>query len=181
MINPATDSALRSRLQPAIAMARDPKRSGLLKINVSTVVCDRSHVLMIREGHGRKRGRWNLPGGKAHLGEKLLETAVRETFEETGFDIKPLGLLGLYINVRGSNKPSIRLHVSAKLLGGQIAIDGDEVLDVRWFEIDRIRDMSDKKLWNPQMIRQTLAELSRWTGHPLRILREVDAQLLSVA
>lgn len=177
MIQAATESALRSRLMPAMAMARDPKRAGLLKVNVSTVVVDRQHILMIREGHGRKRGCWNLPGGKAQSGERLLETAVRETLEETGYEIKPLGLLGLYINVRGTTKPTLRLHLSAKLIGGQVEIDGDEVLDVRWFEIDRLRDMSDKKLWNPVMIRQTLAELSRWTGHPLRVLREVDAQL----
>jgi 8-oxo-dGTP pyrophosphatase MutT (NUDIX family) len=179
MVAPATELAIQRRLMPAMAMARDPKRAGLLKVNVSTVVVDDDRVLMIREGHGRKRGRWNLPGGKALVGERLLETAVRETLEETGYQIKPVGLLGLYIDIRGATKPSLRLHLSAKITGGQIHICGDEVLDVRWFEVDRLRDMSDKKLWNPHLIRQTLAELAQWTGHPLRVLRAVDAQLLS--
>ena len=173
----AKESALRSRLLPAVAMVRDPRRPGLLKVNVSTVVADDDHILMIREGHGRKRGCWNLPGGKAQAGEKLIDTAIRETFEETGYEIKPLGLLALFINARGPSKPSIRLHLSARLIGGDIEIDGDEVLDVRWFTVDQLRSISPKKLWNPGMIHQTLDELAHWTGHPLRVLKEVDAKL----
>lgn len=177
MIHTATDSAIRERLMPAIAMARDPRRAGVLKVNVSTLVVDDGHVLLIREGHGRKRGCWNLPGGKAHAGERLIDTAVRETLEETGYEVKPLSLLGLYINVRGATKPGIRLHLLSQLMGGDMAADGDEVLEVRWFEIARIQTMADKKLWNPMMIRQALLELDRGTRHSLRVLREVDSTL----
>ncbi|GEM_PF-916054 len=173
----ARDSAIRSRLLPAVAMVRDPGRSGTLKVNVSTVVADDNHILMVREGHGRKRGCWNLPGGKAHAGEKLIDTAVRETFEETGYDIKALGLLALFINARAGFKPSIRLHLSAKLIGGDMEIDGDEVLDVRWFTTAQLRSLSPKKLWNPGIIHQTLDEMDHWIGHPLRVLKEVDAKL----
>ena len=33
---------------------------------------------------------WGFPKGKAEEGEDELQSAVRETYEETGFDIQPL-------------------------------------------------------------------------------------------
>lgn len=33
---------------------------------------------------------WGFPKGKAEEGENELQSAVRETYEETGFDIQPL-------------------------------------------------------------------------------------------
>jgi len=177
MATPASQTTIRNRLEPAMAMARDPKRAGLLKVNVSTVVLHNDKVLMIREGRGRKRGLWNFPGGKAHLGEKLLTTAVRETLEETGIAVKPVGLLALYVDVRGTTKPSLRLHLSARMLGGRVRIDGEEVLDARWFTVAQLRDLNPKKLWNPHLILQTLVQLDHWSGHPLKLLREVDSFL----
>ena len=41
----------------------------------------------------RPSGRWCLPCGYANIGETPKDTAIRETFEETGLDIKQLELL----------------------------------------------------------------------------------------
>ncbi|MBY9080220.1 NUDIX domain-containing protein [Paenibacillus sp. HN-1] len=43
----------------------------------------------------RKRGGWEIPGGRREPGETILETACRELHEETGalgFDIAPFGV-----------------------------------------------------------------------------------------
>ncbi|MEX2216749.1 MAG: NUDIX hydrolase [Phycisphaeraceae bacterium] len=173
----ACDSSIQRRLMPAIAMARDPDRAGELKVTVSTVVCDGRRVLLVREGNGRKRGKWNLPGGKVQSGEKLVAAAVRETEEETGYLVKPVALVGLYINVRGERKPSLRLHLSAKVVDGEPEYDGDEILDVRWFTLAMLRDMPDRKLWNVHLLRRTLSEVDHEVSYPLRLLKEVDAAL----
>ncbi|MDQ0112361.1 NUDIX hydrolase [Paenibacillus harenae] len=43
----------------------------------------------------RKRGGWEVPGGRREPGEYILDTARRELFEETGaiqFEIAPFGI-----------------------------------------------------------------------------------------
>src|SRR3712207_9202438 len=59
------------------------------------------NVLIINENNQvllQKRGtypfKWGLIGGITELGESLEETAIRESKEETGLDIKDLHLLG---------------------------------------------------------------------------------------
>src|SRR5919202_2816381 len=39
---------------------------------------------------------WGLPGGGMHLGESIGQTVVREVKEETGLDVEPTGLVGIY-------------------------------------------------------------------------------------
>ena len=47
------------------------------------------HVLMIhREKEDEHQGLWLAPGGKVEANEAPYETAIRETFEETGLKIK---------------------------------------------------------------------------------------------
>ncbi len=49
--------------------------AGVLVLRVST----RIEFLLMRHNH-----RWDLPKGRAEKGETILETALRETHEETG-------------------------------------------------------------------------------------------------
>ena len=45
-------------------------------------------VLKRSSNRGAHRGKWGLPGGKADLKEMPEETAIRESFEETGIKIR---------------------------------------------------------------------------------------------
>ena len=56
------------------------------------VVNNTDEILLIQRADGKNRGLWSLPGGKRDAGENLRETAVRETFEETGIRIAIVGL-----------------------------------------------------------------------------------------
>ncbi|KAF1814928.1 hypothetical protein P152DRAFT_480049 [Eremomyces bilateralis CBS 781.70] len=48
------------------------------------------HVVLVK---GWKKGaKWSFPRGKINLGEKDLDCAIREVYEETGFDVHKAGL-----------------------------------------------------------------------------------------
>lgn len=58
-------------------------------------------ILLVKDGKflavtRRNEQKWGLPGGKVDEGESDIESAIRETFEETGLKINPVELTTLY-------------------------------------------------------------------------------------
>ncbi|MEV7546149.1 NUDIX domain-containing protein [Streptomyces sp. NPDC089915] len=79
-------------------------------------------VLLI---HRTDNGLWALPGGGVDTGESVAEAAVRETREETGFEVEVTGLIGLYTNPRhviayddGEVRQQFSICFSARIVGG---------------------------------------------------------------
>lgn len=64
-------------------------------VTVASVVVDGGRVLMVEE---RVAGRLvlNQPAGHLEPDEPLLDAAVRETLEETGWDVRPTAFIGAY-------------------------------------------------------------------------------------
>ena len=60
------------------------------------VVNDDGKLLAIQR---RDNGHWEPPGGVVEPGESLHETLIREVLEETGLQVEPHRLSGVYQNV----------------------------------------------------------------------------------
>ena len=72
------------------------------KIDVRAAVIVDERILLVQESddHG-----WALPGGWADLGESAAETAVRETHEEAGVEVRARKLIALYERERRGHPP----------------------------------------------------------------------------
>jgi 8-oxo-dGTP diphosphatase len=100
-------------------------------------------VLLIRRGDGRG---WSLPGGAMEPGESIAACLLREVWEETGLDVEPLRLVGIYSDpayMRFAYANGDRVHfVSAtfecRVVGGSLRPDGEESLEVAYFAPDAL-------------------------------------------
>ncbi|TQM16328.1 nucleotide triphosphate diphosphatase NUDT15 [Pseudonocardia kunmingensis] len=65
-----------------------------VQVGVGAVVVDGGKVLVMRRAGAHGAGTWGLPGGHQEYGETPEGTAVRETAEETGLEVRPTARLG---------------------------------------------------------------------------------------
>ncbi len=65
-------------------------------VTVATVVAHDGKLLMVEEFAGGQRLVLNQPAGHLEPDESLFEAALRETREETGWDVNLTGFIGAY-------------------------------------------------------------------------------------
>jgi|688.fasta_scaffold17329_15 bis(5'-nucleosidyl)-tetraphosphatase len=62
---------------------------GKIKKAAGILFTDGQSILLLLRSEGKNANTWGLPGGKSKSGESDLETAIRETMEETGLEKVP--------------------------------------------------------------------------------------------
>ncbi len=72
---------------------------------------------------------YDWPGGTFELGEDTVDTLKREFKEETGYDVEPEKLLGIYTSFfhhhkRNLDYQSFLVFYLVKVVGGEISTDG---------------------------------------------------------
>ncbi len=97
--------------------------------------------LLVQEKQAHVYGLWNLPAGHVDKGEAIEAAAVRETKEETGYDVKLGSKIGIYHETIES---PIRHAFIAHITGGTMQAQADEILDVRWFSYEEILNMKQE-------------------------------------
>ena len=107
-------------------------------VSVSAVIPDdHGRVLLIRR---RDNQHWEPPGGVLELAETIHDGLRREVREETGLDIEPGPLTGVYKNMpRGI----IALVFRCKITGGHLTAN-DEVTAFRWADEQEIRQLTSE-------------------------------------
>lgn len=72
-------------------------------ITVASVIENAGRFLFVKE-HAEKRIVLNQPAGHLEMDESLIQAAIRETLEETGWDIEITHVLGIYLYKAPSNQ-----------------------------------------------------------------------------
>jgi len=101
---------------------------------VGVVVVNDSKILLVKRKYPPRQGLWSLPAGFMEIDETPAETAVRETREETGFEVRVGPLLGVYA---GDDDPRVRVVLivyGAEIVGGSL-LPGDDAEEARFFPV----------------------------------------------
>ena len=124
------------------------------KLDARAAVHDaEGRLLMVRETHD---GCWSMPGGWTDVNESLAEGVVREVREESGYQVAPDRLLGLYERERRGHPPmlsfTLKAVVACRIVGGEPA-GSHETDEVGWFARDELPPLSVTRN-SPELLRR---------------------------
>lgn len=81
---------------------------------------------------------WNLPAGHVDKDEQLEPAAIRETKEETGYDVRLIEQIGLY---HESASQSVKHVFLAEIVGGELKPQEGEIIAVEWLSFDEVNNL----------------------------------------
>ena len=134
-------------------------------------------ALVVRDGailltQRSDNGNWSMPGGAQDPGESLTQTAIRETLEESGIQIRPTGVAGIYTDPKHvmhyTSDDEVRQEFTvvyrADYLSGE-PTTSDETTQVEWVPVERLAEL---KMDRSQRMRIEwgLAHADSWIDPP---------------
>ncbi|MCP2346082.1 ADP-ribose pyrophosphatase YjhB (NUDIX family) [Nonomuraea roseoviolacea subsp. carminata] len=101
------------------------------------IIDDQGRALLTQR---RDNGHWEAPGGILERGEEITTGLLREIHEETGLDVEPVGLTGVYKNM---TRGVVALVFRCKVIGGRLT-ETDETRAFRWVTEKEVRELASE-------------------------------------
>lgn len=152
------------------------KRQGCFTV----VINEENKVLLVKR---KDFPIWDLPGGRLEKGESQEECAIRETLEETGYNIKIKRKIGEYDRPQFNDMQHVFL---GQIVGGTPIKTGTETSKLQWFPpkklpllliSDRRKQISDY-LNHDYPVNKTLTETEQYISI-LRFLKGLKKKKVS--
>ncbi len=103
------------------------------------ILVEEGKILLIKRAKEPDLGKWAIPGGRIEENETAEECLKREFREETGFEIEPVKLVGIYSDPSRDPRKIIGAVYIVKRTRGEIKA-GDDAGEARWFDLGEIPD-----------------------------------------
>ena len=124
--------------------ANAPKANSLVPGASAIITDDQGRILLQRRSDN---ARWALPGGVMDIGESIGQAIVREVREETGLEVKPEDIVGVYSDpghVFAYDDGEVRQQFSVcfvcRTVGGQLQVS-KESSEVAFFSPEEIEGL----------------------------------------
>lgn len=114
------------------------------KIDTRSAIFKNDRILLVRE----KNGTWSLPGGWCDYNFSVAENAVKETREESGFDVKAIRLIAVQDRAK-HNSPLYpygvcKMFFECSITGGEFK-ENSETTAVDFFTENSLPDLAIEK------------------------------------
>jgi len=118
---------------------------------------------------------WALPGGGLETGETPEDAAIRETYEESGYEVKIDRYIGSYHRPQFQD---VRYIFRGCIIGGHALESGPETLAVNWYPVEKlpkwltpsVREIVSDAISNRDEVIEKKQTYSRWKVISIRTL-----------
>ncbi|MEE4371847.1 NUDIX hydrolase [Pseudomonas viridiflava] len=140
-------------------------------VTVATIVEDQGRFLFVEEIKGGRKV-LNQPAGHLDPNESLQRAAVRETLEETGWDVELTSVVGIYLYTAPSNGVTYqRICFAAKALRHHpdYTLD-DGIVGPIWLTRDQLLGEQDR--WRSELVLRCVDDYLNAERFSLDLLRD---------
>lgn len=139
-------------------------------ITVATIAEDQGRFLFVEE-HCAGQQVLNQPAGHLEANESLIQAAVRETLEETGWEIEVTAVTGIYLYTAPSNGVTYqRVCFAARPLRHRPDSPLDQgIIGPLWLSREELE--SQRKRWRSELVGQCLDDYLSGERFALSLIR----------
>lgn len=112
-----------------------------VEVVAGVVVEQDGKYLLVQEKMAKAYGLWNFPAGRVDIGESIEEAAIRETKEESGYEVELIREIKIF---HEAATRAVKHIFEAKIIGGELNHSKEEMLDAKWFSFEEIKQMRNK-------------------------------------
>jgi 8-oxo-dGTP pyrophosphatase MutT (NUDIX family) len=145
-------------------------QNGIVLVVSVSIICE-GKVLMVKENKASVKNKWNFPSGRIEHGEDILGAALRETKEETGYEVNLTASTGIYNFISSSNHQVILFHFIGEIIGGSLHLDTAEIIDSRWMKPSELLIPNFIELRDKQVIEQIAENVISKNEYPLSLFK----------
>ena len=140
-------------------------------ITVATVVEDNGRFLLVEELKG---GRLvlNQPAGHLEPNETLRDAAIRETLEETGWDVSLTGVVGIYLYTAPSNGVTYQrvCFVAKPVRHDPLRSLDTGIVGASWLSRDELATQPDR--WRSELVLRCIDDYLMGPMYGLDVIRD---------
>jgi ADP-ribose pyrophosphatase YjhB (NUDIX family) len=121
------------------------------KVAAAVLVQKEGKILLVRRAINPARGRWTMPAGFIDAGEDPRRAAERECLEETGLQVRVMGVVDVLFGQEHPRGAHIIIFYRAEILGGELK-PADDVDQAAFFAPDDLPPLafqSTRQVLNP--------------------------------
>ena len=132
------------------------------KVDIRAAIIENGKILLVQEKMDNK---WAMPGGWADVGESPVTAIIRETKEESGVDIMPNKIIGVY-DANRNGRPLEFFHAYkivflCERIGGNLETS-NETIAVNYFDFDSLPELSTART-NKKHLKDILTNINNPT------------------
>lgn len=144
------------------------------RVTVAAVVERDGRFLLVEERSESGGLVWNQPAGHLDPGETLLDAAVREAREETGYRFVPEALVGMYLWTHpGGEGTYLRAAYAGRIEGEPSGRLDPDIVRTHWRTRDELAS-APERLRSPLVLR-CVDDYLAGVRHPLQVVVQVGS------